>query len=95
MHDEGYIFEQWSGKDFPPDDTNQNLSNRDKRDIAKTLEAALKQLDSQDGLMFNNEPLTDTDRALLKQALEIGLKNVIEKNKLKYTPKKYRKDRTK
>ncbi|MGF7429617.1 helix-turn-helix transcriptional regulator [Thermoanaerobacterium thermosaccharolyticum] len=67
------------------------LTEKDKKDIAKDLEKMMNDLEHADGLMFYNEPITDDDRELLKQALEFGLRMAKIKNKEKYTPKKYRK----
>ncbi|MDE4542296.1 helix-turn-helix transcriptional regulator [Thermoanaerobacterium sp. R66] len=67
------------------------LTEKDKKDIAKDLEKMMNDLEHADGLMFYNEPITDEDRELLKQALEFGLRMAKIKNKEKYTPKKYRK----
>jgi transcriptional regulator with XRE-family HTH domain len=70
---------------------NNKLTAKDERDIAKDLEKMMNDLEHADGLMFYNEPITDEDRELLKQALEFGLRMAKIKNKEKYTPKKYRK----
>ncbi len=71
--------------------TQDKLTEKDKKDIAKDLEKMMNDLEHADGLMFYNEPITDDDRELLKQALEFGLRMAKIKNKEKYTPKKYRK----
>ncbi len=68
------------------------LTPKDERDISRRLEETLAQLeDSQDGLMFDGEPLDDITRELLltslKNSMEIGKKIA----KKKYTPKKYQK----
>ncbi|MDK2830118.1 MAG: hypothetical protein PWP67_2952 [Clostridium butyricum] len=72
-------------------ENNNKLTKKDERDIAKDLEKMMNDLEHADGLMFYNEPITDEDRELLKQALEFGLRLAKIKNKEKYTPKKYRK----
>lgn len=75
-----------------PEKMAQNkLTEKDKRDIAKDLEKMMNDLEHADGLLFYNEPITNEDRELLKQALEFGLRLAKIKNKEKYTPKKYRK----
>ncbi|WP_026486709.1 helix-turn-helix domain-containing protein [Caldanaerobius polysaccharolyticus] len=71
--------------------TQDKLTEKDKKDIAKDLEKMMNDLEHADGLLFYNEPITDEDRELLKQALEFGLRLAKIKNKEKYTPKKYRK----
>ena len=68
------------------------LTNKDERDIEKRMESVLKDLESQDGLMYSGEPMNDVDRELLatsiRNSMEIGKKLA----KQKYTPKKYRKE---
>lgn len=68
------------------------LTNKDERDIEKRMESILKDLESQDGLMYSGEPMNDVDRELLatsiRNSMEIGQKLA----KQKYTPKKYRKE---
>lgn len=68
------------------------LTNKDERDIEKRMESILKDLESQDGLMYSGEPMNDVDRELLatsiRNSMEIGKKLA----KQKYTPKKYRKE---
>lgn len=67
------------------------LTAKDERDISKKLEEALSQLESsQDGLMFQGEPLDDATKELiaisLRNSLEMGKKLA----KQKFTPKKYK-----
>ena len=68
------------------------LTSKDERDIEKRMESILKDLESQDGLMYSGEPMNDVDRELLATSIrnsrEIGKKLA----KQKYTPKKYRKE---
>lgn len=78
-----------------PENTTQatTITQRDERDIAKRLEAALDDLESmQDGLMFSGEPLDDETRELLKASLENSIRIAKINAKQKFTPKKYRKD---
>ncbi|TQI68967.1 XRE family transcriptional regulator [Clostridium sp. KNHs216] len=68
------------------------LTKKDERDIYKKWRADLEELEnSQDGLMFDGQPLDDET----KELLAISLKNSLELSKKiakqKYTPKKYRK----
>ena len=68
------------------------LSPRDKRDIAKKLEETLDLLEnSNDGLMFDGEPLDDETRELLRASLQNQLEMTKRLAKQKFTPKKYRK----
>nr|DAM55406.1 MAG TPA: hypothetical protein [Bacteriophage sp.] len=67
------------------------LTSKDERDISKKLEEALSQLESsQEGLMFQGEPLDDATKELiaisLRNSLEMGKKLA----KQKFTPKKYK-----
>ena len=67
------------------------LTAKDERDISKKLEEALSQLESsQEGLMFQGEPLDDATKELiaisLRNSLEMGKKLA----KQKFTPKKYK-----
>lgn len=67
------------------------LTAKDERDISKKLEEALSQLESsQEGLMFQGEPLDDATKGLIA----ISLKNSLEMGKRlakqKFTPKKYK-----
>lgn len=70
------------------------LTEKDERDISKKLQQTLDQLEaSQDGLMFDGEPLDDETKELLaislRNSMELGKKIA----KQKFTPKKYRKSK--
>lgn len=68
------------------------LTKKDEKDIKKALNATLEQLEnSQDGLMFDGEPIDNETRELLKISLENSMRLAKEIAKKKYTPKKYRK----
>lgn len=67
------------------------LTEKDERDIAKTLEALMDQLDSGSDLMFDGDPISDEARESIRSAMELGLKAAKIKNKERFTPKKYRK----
>lgn len=69
------------------------ITPEDEKDIAKDLERIMNDLTQADGLMFYNEPIDDEDKELLRQAIEFGLHVVKRKNKAKYTPKKYRRNK--
>ncbi len=69
----------------------RELNEKDEKDIAKDLNTALNQLEkSQDGLMFDGEPLDDETRELLKISLENSMRLAKQIAK-KYTPNKYKK----
>ncbi|MCG0276769.1 MAG: helix-turn-helix domain-containing protein [Thermosediminibacteraceae bacterium] len=67
------------------------LTKNDEKDIAKDLEKIMSDLEHSKGLMFFNEPLTYEDKLILREAIEFGIRIVKQRNKEKYTPKKYRK----
>lgn len=67
------------------------LTKKDERDISKKLEETLNQLESsQDGLMFDGEPMDDITRELLLTSLRNSMEMGKKIAKQKYTPKKYR-----
>ena len=69
------------------------LSSKDERDIEKTLESTLSQLENdQEGLLFSGEVLDDETRELLKISLENSIRMAKITAKKKFTPKKYLKD---
>ena len=73
--------------------TDAPLTKKDERDIAKTLEETLSQLESdQEGLLFSGEVLDDETRELLKISLENSIRMAKITAKKKFTPKKYRKE---
>ncbi|AGK97366.1 helix-turn-helix domain-containing protein [Clostridium pasteurianum] len=67
------------------------LTKKDEKDIQKALSKTLEQLESsQDGLMFDGEPMDETTREMLRISIENSMRIAKEAAK-KYTPKKYRK----
>lgn len=78
-------------------DTNKNsleLTARDERDIKKHLDKALENLENDEALMFDGEPVEmDTEtKELLKASLENSIRLAKTLAKKKYTPKKYQKN---
>ena len=73
-----------------PADPEPSLNSRNERDIERTLQSTLDQLDSQDGLMFDGEALDDETRELLKFSLENAIRTAKITAKKKFTPKKYK-----
>ena len=66
----------------------EELSPRDKKDIAETMERFITQLgDPNQALMFDGEPLDDESRDLLLASLENSLKLGKMMAKKKFTPK--------
>ena len=68
------------------------LNDRDKKDIAQTMEQFILQLgDPKQALMFDGEPLDEESRDLLLDSLEKSLKLGKMLAKKKFTPDKYKK----
>ncbi len=77
------------GDEFPD---RYALNNRDKRNIAKTLDTLMEQIENNENepLNYNGEEVDPEDMELLKDAIGIALKRIKKKNKEKYTPNKYK-----
>lgn len=78
-------------------DTNKNsleLTARDERDIKKHLDKALENLENDEALMFDGEPveMDKETKELLKASLENSIRLAKTLAKKKYTPKKYQKN---
>jgi transcriptional regulator with XRE-family HTH domain len=70
---------------------NVQISKKAEKDIKKALDDTLEQLQSsQDGLMFDGEPIDEETRELLKVSLENSMRLAKQIAKVKYTPKKYK-----
>lgn len=69
-----------------------NLSPKDEKNIAKTLNVLKDQIDNNESgeLNYNGIEVTDDDAELLMDALDMALRRIKKKNKEKYTPKKYK-----
>jgi transcriptional regulator with XRE-family HTH domain len=69
------------------------LTYKDNRNIAKTLDVLKDQVDNNESgeLNYNGIEVTDDDAELLMDALDMALRRIKKKNKEKYTPKKYKK----
>lgn len=74
-----------------PADDNNGLTTRDQKDIAKSLEQMMSQLEDSSDLMFDGDPMSDEARESIRQALQMGLEIAKVKNKERFTPHKYRK----
>ena len=72
------------------EETESELSKRNERDIEKALNETLNKLDSQDGLMFDGEPMDDDTKELLRISLENTIRTAKIASKKKFTPKKYK-----
>lgn len=73
--------------------TENNLTARDNRDIAKDLDSIMAKLSNkEDGpVSYNGENLSDESMDLFKEELEIALKRLKLINKEKYNPHKNKK----
>lgn len=74
-------------------DSNEQLNNKDKKDIAKDIASIMNKIkNNEDGpTYYNGIEMDSEDAELFEQALEFALKSIKIENKEKYTPKKYRK----
>jgi organic radical activating enzyme len=75
-----------SQKGNPP-----KLTRKDEREIEKILDEVRKQLENAEGLMFDGEPASPEAIQSIIDSMRIGLEIAKQRNKQKYTPKKYRK----
>lgn len=67
------------------------LTSKDQREISAILNNT-EQLLKQDGLMFDGNPASEEEIDSIISAMRIGMELAKQKNKEKYTPKKYKKD---
>jgi SOS-response transcriptional repressor, lexA len=67
-----------------------SLSSSDHKDIAKSLDEMMEQLESggDSPLMYNGQELSEASKALLRNALEYALTETKKENKVKYNPNK-------
>lgn len=71
--------------------TEQKLSSKDEKDIARVLDETLEQLDNDTGLMFDGDALDPKTKELLKINLENAIRTAKITAKKKFTPNKYKK----
>lgn len=65
-----------------PDDENKEMERLANKEI-KSVEDALEIIKFQDGLMLNGKILNDEDKMLLANALQLGMKYVLEQEEKK------------
>lgn len=70
--------------------TKKTLSNKDEKDISKKVDDILSQLNNDEALMFDGEPMNDETKELLRASLENSVQMAKITAKKKFTPKKYR-----
>ena len=68
------------------------LTEKDKRDVAKDVTQIMDSLENSGELMFDGVPMSDEARASMAAAMRIGLEEARKRNKVTYTPEKYRGD---
>ena len=68
------------------------LTEKDERDIARSVEKIMDDLASSGDLMFDGIPMSDEAKAAMAAAMRVGLEEAKRRNKETYTPKKYRKE---
>ena len=68
------------------------LNEKDEKDIAEEVEKIINGLDDGSGaeINFYGEPMSEEQKALFMNSLEMALRMAKEEAKRKYTPKKYR-----
>lgn len=71
-------------------DTENELTEKDERDIAKDLQRIIDDLESGTSLAFDGEPMDDDTRELVLAQIERNLRTTKKHAKKKFTPKKYR-----
>ncbi len=72
------------------DKTNQELTDRDERDISKDLDRIMSKIRSrEDGpLNYNGVEIDDASVSMLENAIEFALRETKKENKIKYNPYK-------
>ena len=72
-------------------DASPELNARDRRDIARDLEAFIADMDKGD-LMFDGDPMGEEARESIIAAMKLGLEAAKSKNKARFDPNKNKKD---
>lgn len=67
-----------------------SLTTKDEKDISKKVDDILSQLNNDEALMFDGEPMNDETKELLRASLENSVRMAKITAKKKFTPKKYR-----
>lgn len=68
----------------------KKLTQKDIKDINDILKQAEQQLMNAEGLMFDGQPASPEAVQSLLDAMRLGMELAKQRNKEKYTPKKYR-----
>lgn len=72
-------------------DAEPTLTKRDTKEITEMMNG-IEELLKQDGLMFDGNPASQEAIDSILSAMKIGMEMAKQRNKEKYTPKKYKKD---
>ena len=91
----GVSVDYLTGNEASTNTHNDNLTERDNRDIAKDLDNIMEKLSRGEAgpASYNGEELDPEAAELFKEELKIALKRLKLINKEKYTPKKYKTDK--
>lgn len=76
--------------DLVEDKSLTELNKRDSKQIEDIIQDTKKTLLSQEGLMFDGEPVSQESLDSILNAMEVGMEMAKKKNKEKYTPNKYK-----
>ena len=68
------------------------LTDKDERDIARSVGKIMDDLASSGDLMFDGVPMSEEAKAAMAAAIRVGLEEAKRRNKETYTPKKCRKE---
>ena len=66
----------------------KNLTLRDQKDVAQTLNNFMLELEQSDSLMFDGNSMSEEAKDSIISAMRIGLELAKTKNKARFTPKK-------
>lgn len=78
---------------YVEEENKPRLTRRDEKDIKKVIEETKEHLENAEGLMFDGDPATPEAIESILKAMEMGMALAKQKNKEKYTPKKYKKNK--
>jgi transcriptional regulator with XRE-family HTH domain len=84
-----YLHGRTNTRKSSSESNSQELTEKDEKDIAKRMEDIRKDLTSEDGLMFDGEPMSEEAVESFLEAMEYAVRQTQRINK-KYIPKKYR-----
>ena len=73
-----------------PTDDLPDLNARDEREITRMMDDMKEKLMQEEGLMFDGQPATPASIQSILDAMQIGMEMAKKRNKVKYTPKKFR-----